>query len=123
MPQKRKINRDLVNAALNTSYPKCGGSIPPAQIVRVDFERVECPKCHTRFIPDCRSPTQQKLACRVAGTPRNNRSRSNSNGKGVPNAILEAICTPLRILDFPDFHSPNANSDANREYPQSGNDG
>jgi uncharacterized protein (UPF0212 family) len=51
MPQKQKINRDKVNAALSTRCPKCGYSIPPSQIARVDFARVECPKCGERFVP------------------------------------------------------------------------
>jgi predicted RNA-binding Zn-ribbon protein involved in translation (DUF1610 family) len=51
MPSKQKINRAKVEAALNTPCPKCGYSIAPADIRRVDFERVECPKCGERFIP------------------------------------------------------------------------
>jgi predicted RNA-binding Zn-ribbon protein involved in translation (DUF1610 family) len=51
MPSKQKIDRDKVNAALNTRCTNCGYSIPPAQIARVDFEHVECPKCGERFVP------------------------------------------------------------------------
>jgi predicted RNA-binding Zn-ribbon protein involved in translation (DUF1610 family) len=43
--QKSKINLTKVLAALNTMCPSCGFSIPPAEIVRVDSERMRCPKC------------------------------------------------------------------------------
>jgi len=50
MPQKQKINRDKVNAALNTRCTKCGCLITPAQIVRVDSQQIQCPECGERFI-------------------------------------------------------------------------
>ena len=31
--------------------PKCGRVIPPAEVRRVDFERIECPVCGERFVP------------------------------------------------------------------------
>lgn len=43
--QRNKINRTKVLAALNTACPSCGASISPAEIVRVDSERMRCPKC------------------------------------------------------------------------------
>jgi ribosomal protein S27AE len=51
MPSKQKIDRDKVNAALNTTCPKCGYSILPVELMRVDSERVECPRCRERFVP------------------------------------------------------------------------
>jgi ribosomal protein S27AE len=45
MPHKQKLNREKVQAALNTLCPKCGYSIPPAEIRRVDFDTMVCPKC------------------------------------------------------------------------------
>lgn len=51
MPQKQKINFAKVNAALDTPCPKCGYLIAPAELRRVDFERVVCPECGERFIP------------------------------------------------------------------------
>jgi predicted RNA-binding Zn-ribbon protein involved in translation (DUF1610 family) len=54
MPQKQKINLDKVLASLNTTCQKCGYSIAPAEIRRVDFERVECPECGEHFIPRSR---------------------------------------------------------------------
>jgi hypothetical protein len=43
MPQKQKINRAKVEASLNTLCPKCGRAIAPAELRRVDFERVVMP--------------------------------------------------------------------------------
>jgi ribosomal protein S27AE len=51
MPQKQKINLGKVMASLETICPKCGHSIAPAELRRVDFERVVCPQCGERFIP------------------------------------------------------------------------
>jgi predicted RNA-binding Zn-ribbon protein involved in translation (DUF1610 family) len=49
--QKNKINRAKVLAALNTTCPSCGFSISPAEVVRIDFERMRCPKCGAIFEP------------------------------------------------------------------------
>jgi predicted RNA-binding Zn-ribbon protein involved in translation (DUF1610 family) len=49
MPSKQKINRKKVEAALNTLCPKCGYSIPPAEIRRYDFNTMKCPKCGEHF--------------------------------------------------------------------------
>ncbi len=46
---KNKINLEKVMAALNTTCPSCGYSISPAEIVRIDFERMKCPKCGEIF--------------------------------------------------------------------------
>ena len=43
--QKNKIDRTKVLAALNTICPSCGFSISPSEIVRVDSQRMRCPKC------------------------------------------------------------------------------
>lgn len=51
MPQKQKINLSKVMASLDKLCPKCGHTIAPAELRRVDFERVECPECRERFIP------------------------------------------------------------------------
>jgi predicted RNA-binding Zn-ribbon protein involved in translation (DUF1610 family) len=47
----RKINLAKVQASLDAVCPKCGGLISPAQIRRIDFERIECPVCGERFAP------------------------------------------------------------------------
>jgi ribosomal protein S27AE len=52
MPRSRKINREKVMAALNKTCPKCGFVITPDQVKRVDFERIECPKCGEKFQPN-----------------------------------------------------------------------
>jgi ribosomal protein S27AE len=49
MPRKQKINREKVQAPLNTLCPKCNYSIPPAEIRRVDFDTMKCPKCGEVF--------------------------------------------------------------------------
>ena len=45
MPRKQKIDRQKVLAALNTVCPSCGVLIPPAEIMRIDSERMRCAKC------------------------------------------------------------------------------
>ncbi len=49
MSRSRKINLDKVQASLDVVCPKCGKAISPAEIRRVDFERIECPACGERF--------------------------------------------------------------------------
>ena len=51
MVSKQKINREKVQAALNTLCPKCGYSIPPERVRRIDFDSMECPNCGERFSP------------------------------------------------------------------------
>jgi ribosomal protein S27AE len=51
MPRARKINLEKVRASLDTVCPKCGSLILPAEVRRVDFERIECPICGERFVP------------------------------------------------------------------------
>jgi ribosomal protein S27AE len=55
MARARKINLEKVRASLDSVCPKCGRVIPPAEVRRVDFERIECPACGARFVPclDC----------------------------------------------------------------------
>ena len=47
--QRKKIDRAKVLAALNTVCPSCGYSISPAEVVRVDMQRMVCPKCGLLF--------------------------------------------------------------------------
>jgi predicted RNA-binding Zn-ribbon protein involved in translation (DUF1610 family) len=51
MPSKQKINLEKVRASLNTLCPKCGYSIPPEKLYRIDSDQIKCPKCGERFIP------------------------------------------------------------------------
>jgi ribosomal protein S27AE len=55
MPQSRKINLEKVLASLDTKCPKCGFTITPDLVKRVDFERIECPKCGAKFQPIARA--------------------------------------------------------------------
>ncbi len=41
--RKNKINRATIMAALNTTYPSCGYSIPPPEIQRVSSAQMKCP--------------------------------------------------------------------------------
>jgi hypothetical protein len=41
MMQRKKVDLKRVLASLNTTCPLCGYSITPAEIVRIDFERIE----------------------------------------------------------------------------------
>ena len=54
MPSRKKLNLEKVRASLDAVCPKCGGLIPPAEVRRVDFERIECPVCGERFAPSPR---------------------------------------------------------------------
>jgi hypothetical protein len=48
MPSSRKVNLEKVQASLDAVCPKCGRMIPPAEVRRIDFERIECPECCAR---------------------------------------------------------------------------
>jgi ribosomal protein L32 len=54
VPQKQKLNLEKVMASLNTVCPKCGCSITPDKIRRIDFQLVVCPDCGERFVPNGR---------------------------------------------------------------------
>jgi len=47
MPSRRKLDLEEVKASLSTLCPQCGDAIAPAELRRVDFERVRCPKLQT----------------------------------------------------------------------------
>jgi len=51
MSRSRKIDLEKVRASLNKTCPNCGFTITPDLVKRVDFERVECPKCDEKFRP------------------------------------------------------------------------
>jgi ribosomal protein S27AE len=50
MPRKQKINLEKVLASLNAHCPKCGCTITPDKIRRVDFDYIVCPECGQRFM-------------------------------------------------------------------------
>jgi predicted RNA-binding Zn-ribbon protein involved in translation (DUF1610 family) len=66
MVSKQKINRERVQAALNTHCPKCGYSIPPAEIRRIDFDKMQCPACGESSPPDCGTTMLRPMVCRAA---------------------------------------------------------
>jgi predicted RNA-binding Zn-ribbon protein involved in translation (DUF1610 family) len=61
VPQKQKINLTKVKASLNTVCPKCGCSIAPDKIRRIDFQQVRCPECGERFVPEKRGESGQRV--------------------------------------------------------------
>ena len=61
--QRNKINRAKVLAALTTVCPSCGFSISPAEVVRVDMQRMVCPKCGLLFDAEAR-PLHRRAAAK-----------------------------------------------------------
>jgi predicted Zn finger-like uncharacterized protein len=52
MPARRgKLDPEKIRASMNATCPHCAASIPPDQQMRIDFERMKCPKCATLFDP------------------------------------------------------------------------
>jgi predicted RNA-binding Zn-ribbon protein involved in translation (DUF1610 family) len=49
MVSRKKVNIAKALASLNTSCPKCGKVITPAETQRIDFERMKCPVCGEIF--------------------------------------------------------------------------
>jgi len=49
MPSRKKIDLQKVLASLNSTCPKCGHEITPAEIKRVSWDEIECPQCGERF--------------------------------------------------------------------------
>ena len=51
MPRGKKIDLNAVLACLDTVCRKCGKTITPPQVQRIDFERMKCPACGDMFVP------------------------------------------------------------------------
>jgi ribosomal protein S27AE len=69
MPRSRKINLEKVRVSLDKVCPKCGKSIPPAEVRRVDFERIECPVCGEQFVASpVRGWSRSERACKNGPT-------------------------------------------------------
>ncbi len=49
MVTRKKINLEKVLASLNTTCTLCGYSIRPGESLRLDNERMLCPKCEKPF--------------------------------------------------------------------------
>lgn len=49
MVSKKKVNLAEVLKHLDTVCPECQYSIRPSEIVRIDFQRMCCPKCGAIF--------------------------------------------------------------------------
>jgi hypothetical protein len=68
MMHKNKINLAKVLAALNTICPKCGYSISPAQIMRVDSERSALPRVRAHLCTQ-EIPTRRRYNLRPYARP------------------------------------------------------
>jgi hypothetical protein len=68
---RKKINLDNVRASLATPCPYCGHEITPAELRRIDFNHVRCPKCEATFTPGKPNflPEKEPLTCRLSGRP------------------------------------------------------
>lgn len=51
MPRRSKYDIAAMFAAMAVECTECHYKIPPAEIIRLDSERYECPKCRTKFVP------------------------------------------------------------------------
>jgi predicted RNA-binding Zn-ribbon protein involved in translation (DUF1610 family) len=51
MVSRKRVDIKKVRASLDTTCPKCGKIITPAEMQRIDFERMKCPACGERFAP------------------------------------------------------------------------
>jgi hypothetical protein len=52
MPRSRKINLEKVRTSLDKTCPKCGFTITPDLVKRVDLEQLECPKYGEKVRPN-----------------------------------------------------------------------
>jgi hypothetical protein len=63
-----KINLEKVLACQDTTCPKCGSRIPPAEVQRIDFTRVRCPACCEAFVPNNGGSGKEPRSSGTAGT-------------------------------------------------------
>lgn len=52
MPGRRKIDIEKIRASQGVGCIKCGYTIPPWELRRIDGNRVRCPKCGAAFEPE-----------------------------------------------------------------------
>jgi ribosomal protein S27AE len=48
--QRKKIDLKKVLESLSTTCPSCGFPIPVDKVRRIDFTRMQCPKCGHVFV-------------------------------------------------------------------------
>jgi predicted RNA-binding Zn-ribbon protein involved in translation (DUF1610 family) len=51
MLRSKKIDLEKVLACVAAICPKCGHTITPAEVTRIDFDRMKCPACGETFVP------------------------------------------------------------------------
>jgi predicted RNA-binding Zn-ribbon protein involved in translation (DUF1610 family) len=49
MPTRKKINLEKALVSLFTLCTSCGYKIPPAEVRRINFTQMRCPKCGVTF--------------------------------------------------------------------------
>jgi predicted RNA-binding Zn-ribbon protein involved in translation (DUF1610 family) len=59
MVSRKRINLEKVQASLDVICPKCGKVITPAEMQRIDFERMKCPACGELFSQGRERPIAQ----------------------------------------------------------------
>jgi len=52
---RNKTNLEKIRASLVTTCPHCEARIEPDELKRVDWERLECPKCGGTFVPETKA--------------------------------------------------------------------
>ncbi len=50
MPRRSKMDLAKLHASMDTTCPHCGFTISPAELVRIDSERVRCPSCRKDLV-------------------------------------------------------------------------
>jgi predicted RNA-binding Zn-ribbon protein involved in translation (DUF1610 family) len=48
---RKKIDLQKIRASLDTTCTLCGFAISPADVQRIDFDHILCPKCGKDFVP------------------------------------------------------------------------
>ena len=51
MKDKPVWSSSACDESIDAVCPKCGKAISPAEVQRIDFERIECSACGERFAP------------------------------------------------------------------------
>jgi ribosomal protein S27AE len=59
MPRSREIKSGESQASLNKTCPKCGFTITPDLVKRVDFDRMECPEVRREVLDEKNAVSQE----------------------------------------------------------------
>jgi hypothetical protein len=114
MPKIAETQPRKVQASLCVVRPKCGKTISPAEVRRIDLERIECPGCGERFVPH---PQAELAYLKGSGTFGNLtssavefrpkfpslRSRVKNHSESVP------VCQGYQDKETHETHAPSCN--------------